>query len=158
MSVDSTRRRWRAAAAVLAVATISHTLYFDWSDLPFFTVLMGICAVSAEKWSRLAATATGVIFLTVLTAHLMEPDLSDWPEAQGVAVGQKWSSVLERLGSPTHEAATAAAARPLISGYSAPSPFRYRHQGPVAVFVRGEHALWVFHDGQRVTGTFIGGS
>ena len=158
MSLDSTRKRWREVVAALAAVTLAHTLYFDWSDVWVFTALMGVFAVSSVRWPRSAAAATGLSLSAVLIGHLVEPDLSSWPEARGVAAGQTWTSVRERLGSPTHEAITFAAARELSTGHAVPSPLRYRHRGPVAVFVRGEYAFWVFHDRERVTGTFIGGS
>jgi len=69
--------------------------------------------------------------------------------------GRGWFVV---VGPPSYDAKTFAVARNFNTGHSVPSPVRFRHQGPVAVFVRGEYALWVFHDEHQVIDTFLGGS
>ena len=146
------------SVALMGTAILAHALYFDWSDVEAFAVLVGLCVVSALKWPVPAAAAMGVVLALVVSAHLAQPDLSAWPEAESVRIGQSWESVRQKLGTPSYEAKTFAAAREFNTGHSVPSPVRFRQQGPVAVFVRGEYALWVFHDGHHVTDTFIGGS
>jgi hypothetical protein len=91
-------------------------------------------------------------------AHDMIPVLGDWPEATEIKAGDTWASVQQKLGPPSYEASTFAAARNLKTGYATPSPLRFRHSGPIAVFTRGDLALWVFHDRSRVNAVFIGGS
>jgi hypothetical protein len=155
-SID--RTSWLRPVAIGSIVTVAHALYFDWSDVDIYVVIVGICVLSALKWPIPAALATGIILFATVAGHFAGPDFSNWPEAESIQVGQSWTSVRQNLGKPVHEAATFAAARQLAIGYSTPSPLRFRHRGPVAVFIRGEHTLWVFHDGERVIQTYIGGS
>jgi hypothetical protein len=155
-SID--RTSWLRPVAIGSIVTVAHALYFDWSDVDIYVVIGAICVLSALKWPAPAAFATGIILFATVIGHFSAPHFGDWPEAERIQVGQSWTSVRQNLGKPVHEAATFAAARQLAIGYSTPSPLRFRHRGPVAVFVRGEHALWVFHDGEGVIQTYIGGS
>jgi hypothetical protein len=153
----TSRTLWFTIVVIGAIATVAHALYFDWSDVDVFVVIGALTIVCALKWPRAAAVAIAVILVSVIGGHLI-PALGDWPEATEIKAGDTWASVQQKLGPPSYEAATLAAARTLKTGYATPSPLRFRHSGPVAVFTRGDRALWVFHDRSRVNAVFAGGS
>ena len=149
------RAGWFALALLLAAANIVHALYFDWSDVGIRSVVAVLCLLVAIRWQRTAAAATGFFILLVGLAFAGTPR-PDW--TMEARAGERWARVQQALGTPTYQAATVEEARNLISGYSEPSPLRYRHSGPVAIYIRGDHALWVLHDDDVVKGTFVGGS
>jgi len=151
------RNGWFMFAALVGTVILAHAAYFDWSDLDVFALTVGLCVASALKCPVPSAAAMAIVLALVIAGH-RAPDLSAWPEAERVRTGQSWESVRHTLGTPLYEATTFATARGFNTGHSVPSPIRFRQRGPVAVFVRGEYALWVFHDGQHVVDTFIGGS
>jgi hypothetical protein len=149
---------WFSIAVVGALAPVVHASYFDWSDVDAYLVISALTLACAVKWPRAATAAIAIILVAVIAGRLIPQASGDWPLARQVRVGDTWASVQEKVGSPSYEASTFAAARKLDTGYSTPSPLRFHHPGPVAVFVNGEKALWVFHDTSRVQGVFIGGS
>ncbi len=153
----TSRTLWFTIVVIGAIATVAHALYFDWSDVDVFVVISALTIVCGLKWPRAAAVAVAVILVSVIAGHLI-PALRDWPEATEIKAGDTWASVQQKLGPPAYEAPTFAAARNLKTGYTTPSPLRFGHSGPVAVFTRGDRALWVFHDRSRVNAVFIGGS
>jgi hypothetical protein len=153
----TSRTLWFTMVVIGGIATVAHALYFDWSDVDGFVVISTLTIVCGLKWPRAAAAAMSVILVSVIAGHLI-PALGEWPEATEIKAGDTWASVQQKLGSPSYEAPTFAAARNLKTGYATPSPLRFRHSGPVAVFTRGDRALWVFHDRNRVNSVFIGGS
>ena len=154
MEQRPTRRTlWFTIVVMGAIATVTHALSFDWSDVDVFGVIGGVTIVCALKWPRASAVAIAVILVSVIAGHLI-PALHDWPEAAEIEAGDTWASVQQKLGPPSYEAPTFAAARNLKTGYAIPSPLRFRHSGPVGVFTRGDRALWVFHDRSRVNAVF----
>ena len=149
------RAGWFVLALLLAAANIVHALYFDWSDLGMRSVVAVLCLLVAIRWQRTAAAAAGFFVLLVGLAFASSTR-PDW--TMEARAGERWARVQQALGTPTYQAASLEQARKLDFGYSVPSPLRYRHSGPVAIYVRGDHALWVLHDDDIVKGTFVGGS
>jgi hypothetical protein len=149
--------RWLFIGTIGAADLVGHALYFDWSDVDVFVAISAVTIVLGLRWPRAAAVAVSVVVFSVIAGHLV-PVHDDWPQARQIRVGDTWASVQQKLGPPSYEAPTFAAARNLKLGYSIPSPLRFRHTGPVAVFTRGDRALWVFHDKSRVNAVFAGGS
>jgi hypothetical protein len=146
---------WFGAVALLASANVAHALYFDWSDVDFHIALSMVCVVVALRWPRVAAASAGSVVVAVIAASLLRAEPAEWARLR---IGDDWKEVQRALGPPTYEAANLAQARRLEIGYSRPSPLRLRQGGAVAIYLRGEYALWVVHDGNVVKGTFIGGS
>jgi hypothetical protein len=140
------------------VAQAAHALYFDWSDLVFKTILCVVVVVAAVRWPTVAAALACVLLAITLTAHLaFAAAVPEW--ASSAKAGDTWRSVETRLGVPTYSFASLDEASRHATGYAAaPSPWRYRQSGPVAVFTGGDHALWVFHQYDSVQATFVRGS
>jgi hypothetical protein len=148
------QKPWFCATVLLAITNVIHAMFFDWSDLRIHGALGGLCVLAALRWQRGAAAIAALVLLFVICGTwLWSPP--DWTL---VRTGDDWNRTQQRLGAPIYEASNLAQARLAISGYAIPSPLRFRHSGPVAIFVRGEYALWVMHDGRVVKGTFVGGS
>lgn len=76
----------------------------------------------------------------------------------GLARGIPLSKAHQILGDCSYEFSTFEEATQRELGYSRPSPLRFSHRGPVAIFAQGEHAIWVLHDGETVVGVFVGGT
>jgi hypothetical protein len=145
---------WFLVTVLLAITNVTHAVLFDWSDRGIHAVFGVLCVLAGLLWQRGAAAIAALILLLVMCGELLRSP----PEWTVVRIGDDWNRTQQRLGLPTYEASNLAQARLLIRGYSVPSPLRFRHSGAVAIFVRGEHALWVMHDGRVVKGTFVGGS
>ncbi len=150
-------RTWRTVAVLLAAAYAGHALLFDWSDIGIHVVVALVALVTTMRWPRLTVAAFGLLATLVIVGHLATR-ASTAELTLEVRPGMPWADARRALGPPTYEVATFEEASQLEIGYSVPSPFRFRRRGPVAVFLRGEYALWVFHDGSTVLGTFVGGS
>jgi hypothetical protein len=153
MSISKTA--WFAVAILLAVTNVLRAAYFDWSDLGLHVLIAVVCALLALRWSKLAATAAGAVLLAAVLAFTFWSVPQDWNE---IEAGDDWQELRRTLGSPVYEAANLDQARNLARGWSAPSPFRFRQTGPVAIYLRGDRALWVFHNGKVVEATYVGGS
>jgi hypothetical protein len=149
------KRVWLIAAGLLALTNVVRALYFDWSDISVHMSIAALCTAVAMRWSKAGALAAALVLLTSVLAFAFSSKPSDWAE---IEVGDPWSEVRRSLGAPVHEASNLAQARALMRGFSSPSPFRFRQTGPVAIYVRGENALWVFHNGEVVVATYVGGS
>src|SRR5688572_27679073 len=136
------RARWVVLTFCFAAAQATHALYFDWLDVVFKTILGGVVVVAALRWPKAAAAVACVLLAVTLTAHFVfAAAVPEW--ASSVKPGDSWRSIETRLGVPTYSFASLDEASRRATGYAAPSPWRYRQSGPVAVFTRGEHALWV---------------
>jgi hypothetical protein len=153
MSISKTA--WFAVAILLALINVLRAAYFDWSDVGLHLLIAVVCALLALRWSRLAATAAGTVLLASLLAFASWSVPPDWNE---IEAGDDWQELRRTLGSPVYEATNLDEARNLAQGWSAPSPFRFRQIGPVAIYFRGERALWVFHNSRVVEAKYIGGS
>lgn len=148
---------WRTTAFVLAGGYVGQAALFDWSDVRGKTALACLLVVTSMRWPRPASAVLAALVATAVLLQVAEgartADL-----AASVRPGMSWADVQRVLGAPRHSAFSSAHAASLDIGYAVPSPIRFRHVGPVAVFTRGEYALWVFHDGTAVIDTFVGGS
>ena len=149
------KRAWQVIAVLIAFANVVRALYFDWSDVVIHMSIALLCALTALRWSRIAAFAATIVLVTSILAFAFYPVPDDWAE---VEAGDTWSEVRRTLGTPVYEGTNLARARAMARGYSSPSPIRFPNTRAVAIYIRGEHALWVFHDGNVVEATFIGGS
>jgi hypothetical protein len=140
---------------LLAAANIAHAAYFDWSDIGGRSVLAIACIVLALKWQRFAL-GVAVTILSAVTVSSFAWQAPGW--ANQIRPGDPLQRVKELLGPPEYQFASLADAQHSLSGYAIPSPIRFRRSDPVLIYVRGEHALWVFSDGDVVKATFVGGS
>ena len=147
--------RWIALAILLALMNMLRAGYFDWSDVGLHIAISVLCALAAFRFPKTAVVAAGAVFLASVIAFTFRFVPQDWSE---IEAGDDWQEVRESLGSPVYEAASVDQVRRLGRGYSTPSPIRFRQTGPVAIYVRGEHVLWVFHNGRVVQATYVGGS
>jgi len=154
-SLQTSKRAWLVVAIFLGFANVVRALYFDWSDIGIHLSLAALLGLMALRWPKGAALAATVVLLTSVFAFAFASAPSDWAE---VEVGDAWIEVRRTLGPPVHEAANLDQARALARGYSSPSPMRFRQTGAVAIYIRGDQALWLFHDGNIVEAKFIGGS
>ena len=144
-----------ALVVLLAGANVAHAAYFDWSDLGVRGVFAAVCVLTAIRWKRLAA-GIAACFALVVALFWTVHEHPAW--TQQVRPGDRVTHVEEVLGQPTHEFINLDEARRQPNGYALPSPIRFRHSGPVMVYVGGEHALWIFRDTDVVQATFVGGS
>lgn len=151
------RPRWIILTFLLGVALAAHALYFDWADVVLKTALAVVVIVAALWWPRgAAASACVLLALTFAAEFIFATAAPEW--ATSVKPGDSWRSIENRLGVPTYSFASLEEAARQATGYAPPSPWRYQQGDAVAVFTRGEYALWVFHDRDSVKATFIGGS
>ena len=147
-------RFYRIFALVAAALYIGHAWYFDWSDRYIHTFLALCLASSAFRFPKLSIAALGLMVSLVALGHWPHP-VPEW--AGELRRGDSWPVVLSDLGVPTYEATSFHEALRLTEGYSLPSKLRFRHRGDVAVYLKGEHVLWIGHDGDRVLDVFVGG-
>ena len=153
MVVERGTRLHLLAATAAALGLPLYACYFDWSDrLLFLAIGLTLLAV-AMRHPR--ASLLAALSLWVMTAgHIILPRTA----AKSLAPGQPWFEVERVLGRPTAEGPTLPQAAAAIDGYSQPSPWRYPIDVPVAVYVRGDTAIWVFHEKGHVLALFEGGS
>jgi hypothetical protein len=137
------------------MANVARALYFDWSDVGIHSVISSLCVLAALRWPRFAAATAASIVLTVTLASLLQSEPVEWAH---VRTGDDWKQVQRTLGPVAYSARNLEQARRLDIGYSVPSPLRFRPTGAVAIYLRGEYALWVVHDDKVVRGRFVGGS
>jgi len=148
------QRVLRAAAMIAALFQLSWGFYFDWSDRFIHFGLGMVLAGIALRAPRVSLSLSlGVLLVGIVSSRLSASSLG-----KGVSPGQSWSSAKAVLGSATLEARNLSQATTELDGYAEPSPWRYPGDVPVAVYVQGDAALWVFHDEQHVLARFEGGS
>ena len=155
--IDATRlnRSWYVAGMVFGVFYTCLAWYADWSDRYIHTFL-AVCLVLAA--AKLPRVATGLLGLAIglMAIGLLALPSPHW--ARDIHLGDSMVDIVAKLGEPAYEAASLDEARKLTAGHSSPSSLRFRHRGKIAIYIRGEHILWVGHDGDRVHDFFIGGS
>ena len=148
-------RTYWIIALVVAVLYICLAWCFDWSDRYIHTFLALCLAFSAFRLPRLSIAALGFMVCLFALGHLAYP-VPEW--ASELRRGDSWPIVVAELGEPTYKVHSFNAARRLTVGYSSPSMLRFRHRDDVAVYLKGEHVLWIGHDEDRVLDLFVGGS
>jgi len=153
-AVKSAMGGWRPLGVLLATAYVAHALYFDWSDVLLHISLALVALFAAFKWPR-ASTATLAMLLLVVIVTSRRAQ-SEW--ALVAQPGQNWAALGAKLGTPHCEAASLLEARACATGLALPSPPRFRHVASVAVYVRGDEALWIFHNDRDVIDRFVGGT
>ena len=148
-------RFFRIIALVIAALYMCLVWYFDWSDRYIHTFLALCLVFSAFRLPRLSIAALGLMVSLFALGHWAYP-VPKW--ASELRPGDSWPVVVAQLGDPTYEVHSFHEARQLTVGYSLPSKLRFRHSGDVAVYLKDEYVLWIWHDGDRVLDLFVGGS
>ena len=146
---------WLAITVALVSINVTNAALFDWSDVRIHITAGALCIVAARRWPRGATVVSASIALATILS------LATWSEPAEFArvrTGDDWRELQRSLGPPAYEAPSLAQARMLAAGYSSPNPLRFRQAGLVAIFIRGEYALWVVHDDRSVKMVFVGGS
>jgi hypothetical protein len=156
MADESTHsRRWQVVSLVGAVLYAGHGLFFDWSDVAIHSAIALAAIVASVRWPRGAALS--LLFLQVLV-FVVRVAVERTVIPSSLAPGIPLSEARQILGAPSYEFWGFEEATHRDLGYSRPSPLRFSHHGPVAIFVRGEHVIWLLHDGETVIAVFVGGT
>jgi hypothetical protein len=153
---DSIRKTtWRVVGIFAGILYVGLAYYFDWSDRYIHTFLASALVVFMVPLPRVCATSLVLLLLLFAIGHWAY-HVPQW--ASEIHRGDSWEAVVGKLGEPTYHTGSLDESRELMVGYSSPSPVMFRHRGQVAVYLQGEHILWVGHDGNQVVDLFIGGS
>jgi hypothetical protein len=136
----------------------TYSLFYDWSHAPALCSLAFVACVAALRWPKTVVAAGALLVVMAALAHNYSLEEADLLWVREAAPGRSWAEVQRALGPATHEGSTLSEVRLAVTGYSEPSPLQYPGQCAVAVYIRGDLALWVFHDRQRVLDRYVGGS
>ena len=148
-------RSWLAATVFIGATNLVRAMYFDWSDVGGHLFVAALCCLIALRWPKLATSIVTLVLLVSVVAFALAGMPTEWRD---IDAGDSLAEVQAALGPSDHNVSSLAEAERLDLGYSMPSPIRFRGFGAAAIYVSGEKALWLFHNGKVVEATFVGGS